>query len=210
MFFKKNKGKIFGIGFNKTGTTSLLKAMKDLQYDVAPQRPAELMLKDYAKRDFSALVEFCKKHEFFQDVPFSYYYTFIVLDQQFPGSKFILTVRDNPQQWYSSLVSFHAKKFGQNGQPATAKDLKEATYRYKGFAWEARQIAFDVTEEDPYPREKLIHMYQNHIDLVKDYFRYKPDQLLVINLSEKGAYQKLCHFLGKKPAYENMPWENKT
>ena len=47
------KPKIFCIGHNKTGTTSLTKAIKDLGFIVGNQREAELMFDDWLKRDFS-------------------------------------------------------------------------------------------------------------------------------------------------------------
>ncbi len=209
VYKEKLKPKIFGIGFNKTGTTSLWQAMLDFNYKAAPQGPAELLIRDYAKRDFRALTEFCKQHDFFQDIPFSYPFTFIAMDQIFPNSKFILTVRDSGEQWYNSLVNFHAKTFGK-GKIPTAQVLKEAAYHYKGFPWEARSIAFNITEEDPYPKEKLIAIYENHNQAVKDYFRYRPNDLLVINTADPDSYLKLCSFLNKKPLYEKMPWENKT
>lgn len=112
------KPKIFCIGKNKTGTTSLKAAMAELQYRVGVQRDAELLIHDWAIRDFRRIVRYCRSAEFFQDVPFSYPYTFIAMDQAFKGSKFILTVRDNPEQWYNSLVKFHSKLFGEGGAHA--------------------------------------------------------------------------------------------
>ena len=84
-----NSPKIFGIGNNKTGTTSLSKAMSKLGYKVGNQKIAELLHKDWAQRNFTPIIEYCKTAEFFQDVPFSKPFTFIVLDQAFPNSKFI-------------------------------------------------------------------------------------------------------------------------
>ena len=44
--------KIFGIGRNKTGTTSLKAAMNELGFVVGRQRTAEKLIFDWAKRDF--------------------------------------------------------------------------------------------------------------------------------------------------------------
>jgi hypothetical protein len=43
-----------------------------------------------------------------------------------------------------------------------------------------------------------------------EYFRSKPEKLLVINVSDDNDYIKLCDFLDKKPLYKTFPWENKT
>lgn len=74
--------------------------MKELGYDVGNQRVAELLVYDYAIRDFQKIVEYCNSADFFQDTPFSKPYTYVILDHEFPGSKFILTIRDSAEQWY--------------------------------------------------------------------------------------------------------------
>lgn len=46
------KPKVFVIGCNKTGTTSVAEALRLLGWDVAKQRPAELLLEDWGRREF--------------------------------------------------------------------------------------------------------------------------------------------------------------
>lgn len=62
----------------------------------------------------------------FQDVPFGLPFTFQSLDQRFPGSKFILTIRDSPDQWHDSLTRSHARLFG-HGRVPTTKDIENAS-----------------------------------------------------------------------------------
>ncbi|MBI3882938.1 MAG: hypothetical protein HY305_01625, partial [Sphingobacteriales bacterium] len=107
--------KIFCIGRNKTGTTSIEKAFIDFGYTVGNQRQAELLLSNYIKNDFDSIVSYSKSAQVFQDSPFSYPETYMHLDKAFPNSKFILSVRDSSEQWYNSITSFHAKLFG-NGK----------------------------------------------------------------------------------------------
>lgn len=204
------KQKVFGIGNNKTGTTSLKAAMEELGYKTGDQRTAEELIDDWAKRDFKRIVQYCKTAQFFQDVPFSKPYTFVVLDHEFPGSKFILTVRDDPEQWYNSLVKFHSKKWGREGRIPTREDLQQATYLEKGRPWKANRLSYDTPEDDPYRKEILIQHYIDHNNSVKEYFRHRPDDLLVLNVAGKNAYQKLCDFLGMKPVGKTFPWKNKT
>lgn len=202
--------KIFGIGYNKTGTTSLKAAMVELGFVVGHQRTAEKMIQDWANRDFKRIIDYCKSAEFFQDVPFSKPYTFVVLDHEFPDSKFILTVRDSPEQWYNSLTKFHAKKWGKNGRIPTKADLQNATYIYKGRPWDTKRLVFNVPDDDPYHKETLIQHYVDYNNSVKEYFRHRPNDLLVLNVAEKHAYQKLCDFLGVEPVGKTFPWKNKT
>ncbi len=103
MFFKKSP-KIFCVGLNKTGTTSLEKALKDLGYRMGDQNKAHALLFDYEKRDFKSIINFCKTADAFQDAPFSYHFTYLFLEQYFPDSKFILSVRSNSEEWYNSIL----------------------------------------------------------------------------------------------------------
>jgi|SRR5690554_5299286 len=210
MFFSKNKPKIFGIGNNKTGTTSLKKAMEELGFKVGDQRAAELMLQQYTSRNFKPLIKYCKTAQFFQDIPFSKPYTYIVLDHEFPGSKFILTIRDSPEQWYNSLIKFHGKLWGKKGGTPTKEDLMEANYIYKGWAWEVMKNVEGVPEDDLYNKEILIKSYIDHNNQVVDYFKHRPKDLLVLNVAKSGAYSKLCEFLGVQSNAIDFPWENKT
>jgi hypothetical protein len=205
------KQKIFCVGRNKTGTTSLAVALREMGYVVGDQARAEHLLPDWGRRDFSRIIRYCYSAQAFQDIPFSLPYTFQAVDMHFPGSKFILTVRDTPEQWYESLIKFHtnAKSLGKE-RMASLTALKEVTYRYKGFAYDARVLVHDCTEDDPYNKQILIDHYNFHNQMVRDYFRNRPQDFLVLNVAEKGAYPKLCNFLGRPCAREEFPWENKT
>ena len=107
--FPAKKKKIFVIGSNKTGTTSLGAALKNLGFRLGSQLEAELLLDDWAQRNFRRLIKYCRSAEAFQDIPFSLDYTFQAMDAAFPNSKFILSVRDSADQWYQSLTRFHEK-----------------------------------------------------------------------------------------------------
>lgn len=207
---KRNNPKIFCIGANKTGTTSLEKAFKELGFVVGNQREAELLVKDCFKKNYQPLLAYCKTAEVFQDVPFSFLNTYEILDQHFPNSKFILTIRDSPEQWYKSLTKFHAKRFG-NGKIPTWELLKNVDYVYKGWSYENRINVYGVTEKDnPYDKTILTQHYEKRNQEIIDYFKDRPNDLLVINLSEPNTYQKFCQFINVKSDKTAFPWENKT
>lgn len=201
--------KVFCVGMNKTGTTSLDAALTQLGYRVAPQAPAELLIHDWAKRDFTALVEFCHTADAFQDIPFSLPYTYQALDMHFPQSKFILTIRKSSDEWYRSICSFHGKLWN-NGQIPQMEHLKAAKYRYPGYAYEAFKYVYNTPDDDLYNQSMLMHIYDQHNATVLEYFRYRPDDLLVLNVSHPNAYHQLCDFLGKPRVNAAFPWENKT
>jgi len=163
-------------------------------YKVAPQQPAEEMLHDWEKRDFNKIIKFCVKYDAFQDVPFSFDYTFQALDGAFPGSKFILTVRDSKDQWYESTTRFHTKRLGLNEIP-TARHLMEDPGVWKGWVWEAFKANYGVTESNPFDREILCQHYEDYNRRVCNYFQNRTQDFLLINLSEYDASEKLAFFL---------------
>jgi hypothetical protein len=204
----RNRPKVFCIGRNKTGTTSLGKALRDLGYIVGNQATAELLIHEYARRDFRPIIEYSRTAEAFQDIPFSLPYTYQILDHTFPGSKFILSVRKNEDEWYQSLIRFHARRYDIEGKPQK-KNLLNDTYRYKGFLWKANRIIYNTPEDDPYNETLLKEHYIRHNEAVIRYFKFR-DDLLVVSLGEQGSYQRFCDFLEQEPVYEDFPWLNRS
>ncbi|WP_027962503.1 sulfotransferase [Halomonas halodenitrificans] len=209
---RKSKGKIkyFCIGRNKTGTTSLKAAFEALDYPMGNQRKAEVLtVNHYFAGNFQPIVDYCKSAQVFQDVPFSYPETYKHLDKAYPGSKFILTVRDSPEQWYNSITRFHAKMFGKDGRIPTAEDLRAAKYAWPGFMYNVVRV-HGTTDEDPYNKDTMIAHYERYNREVVEHFKDRPEDLLVINVAEKGAYQKFVRFLGVNSPCDDFPWENRT
>lgn len=211
IFNRKDKypQKIFCIGRNKTGTTSLKKVFEKYGFIVGDQRKAENLDWAYRKRNFEKIVKYCYSAQVFQDFPFSYPETYRYMDIAFPNAKFILSVRDNPDQWYNSISSFYFKLFAK-GSKLTSKDLKEAMYIRKGWMYQNVVEAFCTPEEDPLNKEILVNSYLSYNENVIQYFKNSPDKLLVINLSSELSYFKFCDFLGFIPKYDKFPWINKT
>lgn len=206
----KNKPKFFCIGANKTGTTSLQKAFKELGFIIGNQRKAELLANNCFTKNYLPLFKYCETAEVFQDVPFSFGEIYKKLDETFPNSKFILSIRDSSEQWYNSLTKFHAKLFG-NGEILTWEVIKNIDYVYKGWSYQNRINEFGLTEnEDPYDKTKLITHYESRNHEIINYFENRPNDLLIINLSDPNAYQKFCDFIGVKAEKSTFPWENKT
>ncbi|QYA26029.1 hypothetical protein G3I01_11045 [Gramella sp. MT6] len=208
-YLLKNRQKIFCIGKNKTGTTSLRQAFLEFGLVVGYQRDAEKLLKSYINNDFNEIIKYCKTAQAFQDIPFSLPKTYKVLDSEFPDAKFILTIRDNPDQWYSSAIRFYTKKFGSGNIP-TKTDLQNAEYVYKGWMWEENRETYDTSENDIYNKELMVKQYISYNAEVISYFSDRPDKLLIINVSEKNSYQKLAKFLNVQTDKVNFPWKNKT
>ena len=203
------KQKVFCIGLNKTGTTSIESVLKDFGYKVGNQPEAELLMGDWARRDFRQIIRYCETADAFQDVPFSLDFTYQILDYAFPGSKFILTVRNNADEWFESLSRFYSKITGVNGTP-TADDLKKFPYRGTGWIWHQQMHIFGADESTLLDEKLYKSYYTNHNDQVLAYFKYRPKDLLVLNLSNPFAMQSLCEFLGEEYVGQTMPRLNQT
>lgn len=202
--------KVFCIGRNKTGTTSMAKLFESAGLDVAPQEDFEILIKDWNNKDFDKIIDAVKyKGIAFQDIPFSLPDTYKILDENFPSSKFILTVRDCSETWYSSLINFHSKMFG-NGSVPSKEDLKNAEYIYRGWLWDVNRMVYNTPENDIYNKNILMNHYIEYNNSVIEYFKDKPNKLLVINLKNPNTLNQICEFLEIKKNLISIPWENKT
>ncbi|MBL57420.1 MAG: hypothetical protein CMP61_09540 [Flavobacteriales bacterium] len=208
--FLSKKEKIFCIGCNKTGTTSLAQAMNKMGFHVAPQARGERLLKNYINNDLDSIISFVRRHGvFFQDVPFSLPEVFKHIDKAFPESKFILTIRDSSDVWYNSISKFHSKLFGGGNIPSKEL-LMNANYIYKGWIWDFMKV-YGGLDHAPYDEESLKNFYNKYNEDVLSYFRDKPDKLLVVNLKDSNAISRLADFIGvSDTGLEEMPWANKT
>jgi hypothetical protein len=201
--------KIFCIGAAKTGTTSLGAFFERLGFAVGDQRTGELLVHEWAKRNFAPIIAFARTAQVFQDIPFALPFTFQALDQAFPGSKFILSVRRDAEEWYGSLTRFATQLVGKGRLP-TGDDLKAFPYHHKGWAFEVATLIYGVSEDDPFNKAPFIKAYESHIDAVTEYFRHRPESLLRINVAAADAAERIMTFLQMPYRGEAMPHLNRT
>lgn len=206
-----NATKVFCIGCNKTGTTSIGVALESLGYRLGDQQAAERLMGDWKRRDFRRVIEYCRTADAFQDVPFSLGDTYRALDEAFPRSKFVLTLRNSADEWFDSLTRFHTQIIGKNRLP-TAEDLREFQYNEPGWMWEAHRAIFlrNADESLLYNREHYKQQYDAHNRAVHKYFRWRRGDLLVLNLGTSNAMDLLCRFLELERGERRMPHLNKS
>ena len=65
-------------------------------------------------------------------------------------------------------------------------------------------------DNDPYNKEISMNDYIRHNNSVNDNFRHRADDLPILNVAEKGVFQKLAQFLGKLIDRTTFPWKNRT
>lgn len=201
--------KIFCIGLNKTGTTSLQSLFITEGYNVASQRCFESNLNSYIYQNYSTFYKMII-HEypdsvFFQDMPFSLPGFYEYLDSKFEDAKFILTVRDNSDEWYASLISFY-KKFS----PKNFNNPEKIDFFYEGWLFSFLTKVLGAPEDNPYSEDHLKMAYEVHNRKAKIYFQGREDKLLVLNLKDKEAIEKIENFLSVKFKTREMPHLNKS
>lgn len=176
------KGKIIGVGFQKTGTSSLREALRILGYRVKDTSSRPLI--PILKGDFKKVLRMIRDYDALEDTPWFMIYK--ELDKRIPGSKFILTLRDE-DPWYKSV----SRHIGQLRNPS-----HEWIYgRGKGLPM----------EDEP----NTIRIFKNHNHEVLDYFKDRPDDLLVVDFTKGAGWEQLCTFLGKEIPDEPFPHANK-
>jgi len=200
--------KIFCVGYNKTGTTSLSTIMSNNNISVAPQKPFEFNLESYFYDNYSTFTNMIKEDyydiNFFQDAPFSLPNMYKFLDKEFPNSKFILTIRDNENEWYDSLIRFYKQVFINFINPK-----KVSGYVYDGIFFKILTKAWGTPKYDPYNEQILKNSYLKHNQDVENYFK-NTNKLLKINLKDKDLIEKIENFLELKFKDKNIPHLNKS
>lgn len=199
--------KVFGSG--KTGTTSLGAALGSLGFQVGDQSQGELLLEAWAEREYEPIIEYCNSAQAFQDVPFCLDHTYKALDEAYPGSKFILTVRNSAEEWHESLVRFHTKIVGKRRLP-TPHDMKVFPYRFPGWIWRAHRLIYGIDEATLFDAAIYKACYEAHIASVLKHFAGRPNDLLVLNVGELSAMPRLCAFLGVERRDAAMPHLNSS
>jgi len=209
---RKDYNKIFCIGSNKTGTTSLEKLLTLFGFEIGNQPVGEILSLDWLiHKNAERIIKYCYTADAFQDAPFSYPGLYRELDKAFPNSKFIMTVRNSPDEWYKSLVRFHTLVFSSDpNRPPNKDDLANATYRYKGYVFDVLALLYE------YPKTPLYDesMYKNHYvadnDEKRSYFKDRPNDFIEINLAVKDDFWRLCDFMGIETNINGFPWLNRS
>ena len=221
-----NKPKVFCIGMNKTGTTTITKVFKKLNYRVAPQIKQELSIGDLKmKNNHQRIKNFCWKYNFFQDLPFSQGNFYQQIDKIFPNSKYILTVRDS-EKWFESLSNFHLIYFRKMG--LNFKNITEVKKEHiKKFNWIKEGYYYNYTKKFwisefkdnkviynwnlLYNKDHYISVYEKRNKEIQRYFQRKEKDLLIFNVSENKDILKILNFLNmSKNLNFDLPYELKS
>jgi hypothetical protein len=186
--------KIFGIGLGRTGTKSLTAALQILGYKIIHYPNDETTLRELMNAQFKfTLLEYL---DGITDITVAPYYA--QLDRLFPGSKFILTIRDK-KSWLRSL-----KKHWTDELDLSKNERYLIDYKTHLFITKFLKIAvFGCCEFD---EERMSYVYDLHHQNVVSYFGDRPEDLLVLNICSGEGWEKLCPFLQQSIHHEPFPF----
>lgn len=180
-------GKIFGIGFQKTGTSSLNQALRLLGYNAVGgfriNHPKGVTIPSPVTHEkvLAVALERAARADAFNDNPWPI--LFRELDAACPDAKFILTLRA-PDRWIASVV----RHFGDN-------------------PGEMARWIYGV--DQPKGNEaRYLEVYAAHNAAVRAHFATRPGKLLEIDFSQGADWAELCAFLGRPIPALPFPHDN--
>jgi hypothetical protein len=186
--------RIFGIGMHKTATTSLSRALKILGFDSAHWKDAHWAKAIWRQMNQGGKSLAVEKHYALSDLPITLLYK--ELDRAYPGSKFILTVRDEQRWLRSARNHWDAEKNPFRHQ----WDDDPFTHRVHQMLYGRRD--FDATV--------FLERYRQHNTEVREYFRDRPRDLLVMDMDARAGWRELCGFLDREQPDAAYPFVFKT
>jgi hypothetical protein len=181
---KRKWNKVFEVGVAKTGTTSLAMAFEILGLRLASWVPN---LYDEVKAGkFDNTLAWAEKFDAFKDGPWHEDDLYKILDRRFPESKFILLERED-ESWLKSIENFFSADINWNNI--------DEKYLIQNFSDR---------------KQEMLDFKHKRFTDVKDYFRDRPDDLLVMNICAGEGWEKLCPFLEMPVPKVKFPHEFKT
>jgi hypothetical protein len=160
------KQKVFIIGFQKTGTTSLEHALQFLGYRVYGGDKNLMKLTD-TENVKMYIKETLKHWDAVQDMPWPLFYK--ELYDVYPNAKYILTIRDT-DKWIRSMVTYFASiRFPLHKKIYGVPCVEGYEFKYKEF-------------------------YEKKNDDILNFFEGKSN-FLVMETGKNFNYQTLCGFL---------------
>ena len=188
--------RVFGIGLHKTATTSLYKAFQVLgftsfHWDTGDK--ARDIWDEMTTHGHSWMLE---RYYALCDLPIPLLYQ--QLDRAYPGSKFILTVRDE-QKWVKSVERLWDPRYNPS--------------RWEWDVWPfSNRIHRELYGQTNFDAGVFLARYRRHNAEVREYFKDRPQDLAVMDidgLNELG-WRPLCVLLNKPIPKVPYPRERVT
>jgi len=171
--------RIFGIGLQRTGTTSLDSAFKILGFDSFHWGSGEAPI-IWQEMNATGRSKTLEQWYAFSDNPIPLLYK--KLDRAYPGSKFILTTLSE-ERWIESVERLWSFDHNPN----------RWMWEKYPFTHRIHTVLYGQKEFD---RGVFLARYRRHNAEVREYFRNRSNDLLEINPEQGDGWPQLCSFLG--------------
>lgn len=177
--------RVFGVGLNKTGTSSYHEAMTILGFaSLHWGGPSIRVAVETAAAEGRPLLSgLDPRYDAFSDV-LALSTNFARLDEQYPGSRFVLTVRP-VDDWIES-----------RRRHVETNIRRKAAGEYDG--------SFVVVDEEGWRAE-----WDRHTAAVRRYFAGRPD-FLEVDLATTAGWEPLCTLLDRPTPQQAYPWANRA
>ena len=176
--------KIFGIGLNKTGTTSLKQAFQILGYRHLDRKPR--LFKLWKKREYDEIFEAIDAYQSFEDWPWPLMVPQLI--ERYPNALFILTKRASAQIWVESLKR-QAERTNPDNNP------RSVIYGHN----------YPHGHEDAH-----VAFYETHLKTCRELFVRRASQFAELCWDDGDGWTELCSFLGQKIPRQPFPHANKS
>jgi len=175
--------KVFGLGFSKTGTSSLAEALTMLGYRTVHNPTDDETMVALLAGDLQCRA--IQDHDAVCDIMFCRHYR--ELDRQYPNCRFILTERDR-EAWHASCVRHWATR------AITSTKLHNEEL-----------VDFHIYGTAVYRRALFDDAYNSHYAAVVAYFADRPGKLLRMNICDGEGWAELCRHLGMEVPLQAFP-----
>jgi hypothetical protein len=199
------QNKVFGVGFSKTGTTSIEQACLDIGLKVCrgdwKLKHNDYHLALYAGGFFEELHRMTRYWDAFFDGPWGGDRLYLKLAEWYPDAYFIQTIRD-PDKWYDSLANM-VKSFRE-----TESDDPIDAYHRGGCHGSVLffEKIFGISGIDE--KERILEHYTRTNAEVEAFFSNGPYRFLQIDVTAGEGWEKLGPFLGISDPPAAFPQKN--
>ena len=197
-------GKVFCLGFPKTGTTSLEVALQRLGYNVCrgngSNNHSNFLMALQVHGDTDEIARIIQHFDAFTDMPWGGTDLYLWLSHRYPKALFLHTFRD-PERWYRSVLNELEKACGSSG---ASLDLAHAAGGY-GASMIVRRVwgIADLINE----KDRALQYYNGLNAAVVAHFAGQRN-FLSLDLTQNPGWAALCGFLDRPEPKLPFPHEN--
>lgn len=179
-----NRPRVFGIGLNKTGTSSFHQALTILGFESLHWGGPSIRqcVEDALAAGRPLLANLDPRYDAFSDIE-ALSKNFLLLDEQYPGSRFVLTVRP-----VDAWIDSRRRHVETNVRRKEAGEYDGRFLRVDEAGWRAD--------------------WESHLAGAREHFAGR-DDYLEIDLTTNPGWGPLCALLQLPPPAEPYPWVNR-